>query len=100
MNCEDWGRVDRIFQDAADLKASARAAFLDEACRGDDALRAEVDALLRFTEASDQPIRDAVQNAVEQVPHAIVLAPGFRLGQRSEEPRGGKECRSPGAAYP
>src|SRR5882672_5577333 len=81
MNCEDWGRVDRVFQDAADLPASERTAFLDEACRGDDALRAEVEALLGFSEASDQPIRDAVQDAVEQVPHAFVLAPGDRLGQ-------------------
>src|SRR5262245_6388833 len=81
MNGEDWGRVDRVFQDAADLLEQERIAFLDEACRGDDALRTEMEALLAFTEASDQPIRDAVQNAVEQVPHAAVLAPGSRLGQ-------------------
>ncbi|MCB1183587.1 serine/threonine protein kinase [bacterium] len=35
-----------VFDHAVDLPASARAAYLDAACAGDDALRAEVEALL------------------------------------------------------
>jgi eukaryotic-like serine/threonine-protein kinase len=41
-----WARLDQIFADALELADDERAAFLDEACAGDPALRREVDDLL------------------------------------------------------
>ena len=42
----DWQQVRGIFHDALELGPAEQAAFLDEACVGDDALRAEVASLL------------------------------------------------------
>jgi serine/threonine-protein kinase len=41
-----WQEIDRIFAAALELEPAARAAFLDEACGGDEQLRAEVESLL------------------------------------------------------
>ncbi|MDH4036957.1 MAG: serine/threonine-protein kinase [Candidatus Krumholzibacteria bacterium] len=43
---QDWQRIETIFFDALDREPAERAAFLLAACGGDDALRAEVDAML------------------------------------------------------
>jgi eukaryotic-like serine/threonine-protein kinase len=45
MQSERWQEIERIFQSALALKAE-RIAYLDEACRSDDALRQEVESLL------------------------------------------------------
>jgi tetratricopeptide (TPR) repeat protein len=47
MNRARWQRIESVFQAALERTGGARAAFLEEACEGDRALRAEVDALLR-----------------------------------------------------
>ena len=47
-----WRNVKEIMHGALDRPPGERAAFLDEACGGDDALRREVDSLLA---ASEQP---------------------------------------------
>ena len=41
-----WQEIDRIFAESLELEPSARAAFLDEACGGDELLRQEVESLL------------------------------------------------------
>ena len=46
-----WQEIDRIFAAALDCEPAARAAFLAEACGGDEQLRAQVESLL----ASDVP---------------------------------------------
>lgn len=46
MDRERWARIEAVFNDALDRPAGERAAFLDQACAGDPALRAEVDAML------------------------------------------------------
>ena len=46
MNQERGRRIAALFDRAADLDAAARERLLAEECRGDDALRAEVEALL------------------------------------------------------
>ena len=46
MTPERWRQVTEVFHAARARDASARAAYLDEACAGDRALRAEVDAML------------------------------------------------------
>src|SRR5262249_10172683 len=46
MTPERWRQVDAVLQAAFDRAESQRAAFLDEACAGDPALRQEVESLL------------------------------------------------------
>jgi serine/threonine protein kinase len=43
---DDWSRVKDVFANARVLPADARAAYLTEACSGNEALRDEVDSLL------------------------------------------------------
>src|SRR5512134_848339 len=50
MDVQDWQEVDRIFQAALEREPGARAAFLDEACSGDNKLRLRVEALLSSDE--------------------------------------------------
>jgi serine/threonine protein kinase/Tol biopolymer transport system component len=46
MTPERWQQVDRLLQEALEREPEARASFLSEACRHDDSLRREVEALL------------------------------------------------------
>ena len=41
-----WNEIDRVFAAALELSPSAQAAFLDQACAGDQELRQEVESLL------------------------------------------------------
>jgi Tol biopolymer transport system component len=43
---ERWQQIVRIYQDAMDLPVEERAAFLDQACAGDDVLRRDLEALI------------------------------------------------------
>src|SRR3982750_1159496 len=89
MNPEDWKRVDRVFQEAVDLPAADRTTYLDQACLDNRSLRDEVEILLHFSDASDEPIRDAVQSAVEHIRRPIHYPPGSRICQwRIERPLG------------
>src|SRR5215470_12778516 len=45
---ERWGRIERLWNAALEREQSERAAFLAEACEGDEELRREVESLLRF----------------------------------------------------
>ncbi|HWT01224.1 MAG TPA: protein kinase [Pyrinomonadaceae bacterium] len=53
MTPERYRRAEEIFHSALECEAEARAAFLAEACRGDAALRAEVEALIAAHERPD-----------------------------------------------
>ncbi|MDQ3013198.1 MAG: serine/threonine protein kinase, partial [Acidobacteriota bacterium] len=46
MKAEDWGQLKNLFHAAIELNAGDRAAFLNEACAGDDDLRRRIKALL------------------------------------------------------
>jgi serine/threonine protein kinase len=47
MNPERWKRVEELYHCALALEESSREAFLSDSCAGDEALRREVDSLLR-----------------------------------------------------
>jgi len=47
-----WRRVEEVFHEALSLTAIPRARLLDTSCRGDPALRAEVDSLLAYEASS------------------------------------------------
>ena len=46
MKPERWQKLDRLFHSALEREPKARAAYLDEVCAGDEALRKQVEALL------------------------------------------------------
>jgi len=53
MNAERWQQVNDLFQSAAERSPEERAAFLDEACRGDEGLFREVESLLASHERAE-----------------------------------------------
>src|SRR5213080_497898 len=53
MKAERWKQVNDLFQAAVERAPAERAAFLDEACRGDESLRREVGSLLTSHERSE-----------------------------------------------
>ncbi len=57
MKPERYQKIDEVFQAALERDADQRAAFLDEACAGDPALRRKVEALL----ASDQQAQTFIE---------------------------------------
>src|SRR5712664_2789691 len=53
MKAERWEKVIDLFQSALERAPEERAAFLDEACQGDEPLRREVESLLTSLERSE-----------------------------------------------
>ena len=53
MKAERWKQVNDLFQSTVDRAPGERAAFLDEACHGDEGLRREVESLLTSYERSE-----------------------------------------------
>ncbi len=92
MTPELWQQVDKLLEQALEQEPDRRAAFLDEACNGDAALRQEVESLLSahgkaegFTEAGPMRTpgnRTGVEEARDltgrQVGHYQILS---RLGE-------------------
>jgi serine/threonine protein kinase/Flp pilus assembly protein TadD len=54
MKPEHWQRIEQLCQSTLDRPESERAVFLDEACAGDEALRREVDSLLKHQATAKQ----------------------------------------------
>ena len=53
---ERWSELEPLLDAALELEQAERAAFLEQACRADDALRAEIVALLAACEACDSEL--------------------------------------------
>ena len=56
MDPERWRRIGELFHDALECGADERARFLDDACRGDPALRDEVESLLAHHDDNSAPV--------------------------------------------
>jgi eukaryotic-like serine/threonine-protein kinase len=69
---ERWARTERLYHEALAYGANERAAFLSDACAGDDALRREVESLLAHDGG-------AAFLSTPAVPNGISL--GVRIGQ-------------------
>src|SRR5262245_15177162 len=54
MEPERWRDVERLYHAARERAPEGRAAFLDEGCAGDAALRREVESLLMFDDRAEQ----------------------------------------------
>jgi serine/threonine-protein kinase len=76
---ERWRLIDTLFQETCDRSPEERAAFLDAACAGDAALRAEVDSLLASADVSVDFIRQPLAAAAQQVSSGPAIE-GRRFG--------------------
>src|SRR5258706_10129616 len=88
MEPERWKQIDQLLEAALDRAPSQRAAFLNQACAGDDALRREVESLLgsdeeagsfiespAFEVAAELLANDQTQTVVgQQIGHYRVLS--------------------------
>ena len=79
MTPERWQRVERIYLEALDVPAAARAGFLNKACANDEALRGEVESLLAQGGGSffDTPAINAAARLIAPAPGTLV---GTRIG--------------------
>ncbi len=98
MDPERWRRVGEVFHRALEHGADERPRFLDEACGGDAALRAEVDSLLAHHEDGAPPVVPTPpQEPAAPSPPEGPAAPTHRHrvgsldgpGEASEEPAAG-----------
>jgi len=82
MDSGHWQTVDGLFQAALEIDPNERAAFLDQACAGDDSLRREVDSLLDYDRQGlsliDVPAFDMFANLLGT--HAPELSVGQHIG--------------------
>ena len=74
MERDHWRKIDRILQSAMGLEESRRAAFLEQACAGDDILRRQVESLL--ANAAQESFLETP--AVELAAHALKDVTGAR----------------------
>jgi hypothetical protein len=81
MTPERWQQVSRIYDGALSPESGARAAFLREACGGDEALRRDVDSLLARNEADDAVRDQPVElSRIRRRTRAGSIVTGRRLG--------------------
>jgi serine/threonine protein kinase/tetratricopeptide (TPR) repeat protein len=80
MTPERWRQIEELFQAAAERAPELRAAFLDQACADDHALRREVESLLSH-EVEETFIHAAIAGTVRSLPaEAEELTVGRRIG--------------------
>jgi serine/threonine protein kinase len=77
----EWDQVQRIFLSVVDLAPTARNALLDELCRGETALRGEVESLLESDLTSEVALSTAFASAIQKEA-ASMLDPSRIEGKR------------------
>ncbi len=91
MSADRQRQITKLCHAALERDASDRAAFLRDACAGDEALRQEVESLLRYGDADDpfleRPAVEEVARLVTNRPESIVDFQGRRLGVYQIEAR-------------
>ncbi|MFI5095005.1 MAG: protein kinase [Candidatus Acidiferrales bacterium] len=65
MTPERWAQIEELFHRATECAPGERCAFLDKACRNDEELRREVEALLSFDANASASVREAVRGGLE-----------------------------------
>ena len=102
MDPERWKQVEEIYHAALEREESLRAAFLAEACRGDEALRRRVESLLaHYAQASrsflEEPAAEMAAKALAQ-DHAGAAGAARQANQAAGEaipdPWGAKRFRT------
>ena len=81
MTPERWQQIDKLLEQALEQKSDRRAAFLDEACNGDAALRQEVESLLAaHGKAADFIEAPALEAGAPTRGAVVQIAAGEQLG--------------------
>ena len=75
---DSWDRAKELFLSAADLPPARIDQFLDEACEGDQELRAEIESLLAADRKNGSGIQAAIETDAAQLFEST--RPGDRLG--------------------
>jgi len=82
MASDRWSEIERVYHQALERDAGERTAFLDAACGGDEALRAEVESLLGYQRSAEgfleQPALEVA--ARDLVPDATPSLAERRIG--------------------
>jgi tetratricopeptide (TPR) repeat protein len=78
VETERWQKVEQLYHSALEQAVNARAAFIEQACAGDDSLRREVESLLSQTEGEESFMEEPAMDVA-----AKDLASSFRPGGRS-----------------
>src|SRR5688500_5617761 len=75
---ERWQDVERIYHSALERSPKERAAFLTEACAGDDVLRSEVESLLAYEEHAkgfiESPALDVAAKLIAEEERESIVA--------------------------
>jgi serine/threonine-protein kinase len=77
MNAERWQQINDLFHSAAELAPQERAAFLEEACRGDESLCREVKSLL----TSHERTKSFMEAPAFEVTPELLVGPGALVGE-------------------
>ena len=54
MTAERWQQIEKVYHSALELEENERLAFLEKLCGGDEALRHEVESLLRSESSAER----------------------------------------------
>lgn len=79
MAADRWREIERIYHEALERRAGERAALLDAACGGDEALRAEVESLLGHQRSAEMFLE---QPALERAASDLVTEAWPSLAKR------------------
>ena len=79
---ERFRQIERLYHAALERDEGARAAFLDEACAGDEDLRREVDSLLIYSKSSENFIESP---ALDEVAKGIAIAESKRDATHADD---------------
>jgi hypothetical protein len=86
LSPEQWQRIEQLFQSALELEPSKRAAYLNQACGDDEALRHEVESLLIYQAAAGGVVQGAIHEAAGLLPNTTEIkarfTPGTTLNKR------------------
>lgn len=69
---ERWAQVEELFQRAVECEPEEVTHLLDEACRGDPELRAEVESLLSCQKSAGHRVKAAVRMAIDSIGFPLV----------------------------
>jgi hypothetical protein len=67
MTPERWQQIDKLFHGALEHESGERAAFLDQACLGDQSLRSEVESLIASHKQSQSFIEVAAGDVAAEL---------------------------------
>src|SRR6185436_9288517 len=79
MDSERWQHIERLYHSVLEKMVNERAAFLDQACAGDQGLRREVESLLSYAGAAadfiETPALEVAAKAMAKDQSAVAATP-------------------------